>query len=47
MTKGENTHWMLSARKDIQYSMKYQLSDNDAVVTLKTYRVISSMVNAM
>lgn len=75
MTKGVNTHWILPARKDLQYVVKHQLSEHDAVVTLntspqarqkfdglpetlearltsyevdgKTYRVLSSMVDAM
>ena len=75
MTKGVNTHWMLPARKDLQYTVKHQLNEHDALVTLatspqarkkfdglpetiearltryevdgKTYRVLSSMVDAM
>ena len=36
MTKGVNTHWMLPARKDLQYTVKHRLSEHDAVITLKT-----------
>ena len=36
MTKGVNTHWMLPARKDLQYTVRHQLSEDDAVITLKT-----------
>ena len=34
--KGEQTHWMLPARKDLQYTIKHQLDENDAVVVLKS-----------
>jgi hypothetical protein len=34
--KGEQTHWMLPARKDLQYTIKRQLNENDAVVVLKS-----------
>jgi len=33
---GNNTHWMLPARKDLQYQVTRTLSDNDAIVTLTT-----------
>jgi hypothetical protein len=36
MTKGVNTHWILPARKDLQYTVRHQLSEDDAVITLKT-----------
>lgn len=34
--QGEHTHWMLPARKDLQYEIKQTLSDNDHIVTLTT-----------
>ena len=33
---GTNTHWMLPARKDLQYQVVRKLSDDDAIVTLTT-----------
>jgi len=33
---GTNTHWLLPARKDLQYEVVRNLSDNDAIVTLTT-----------
>ncbi|MCV2886696.1 IS4 family transposase [Aestuariibacter sp. AA17] len=32
----DNAHWMLPARKDLQYEVIHQLSEHDAVVTLPT-----------
>lgn len=34
--QGKNTHWMLPARKDLQFTVKHQLSPDDAIVVLKT-----------
>lgn len=34
--KGKQTHWMLPARKDLQYTIKRQLNDNDAVIILNS-----------
>ncbi|QJR82174.1 IS4 family transposase [Alteromonas pelagimontana] len=33
---GEDTHWMIPARKDLQYEVKHTLGKNDAIVTLST-----------
>lgn len=33
---GKDTHWMLPARKDLQFSVINQLNDNDAIVSLTT-----------
>ena len=32
--KGNNTHWMLPARKDLQFKVKHQLREHDAIITL-------------
>lgn len=34
--QGVNTHWMLPARKDLQYQVQSQLSEHDHIVTLST-----------
>lgn len=34
--QGINTHWMLPARKDLQYQIKSQLGEHDHIVTLST-----------
>lgn len=31
---GEHTHWMIPARKDLQFSVTRQLNENDALITL-------------
>lgn len=31
---GDNTHWMIAARKDLQFTVQRQLSDNDAIINL-------------
>lgn len=33
---GDNTHWMLPARKDLQYDVVHQLNKHDAIVSLST-----------
>lgn len=35
-TQGNNTHWMLPARKDLQYQVKSHISENDQIVILST-----------
>ncbi len=35
-TQGLNTHWMLPARKDLQFTIKHQLSAHDAIIVLST-----------
>lgn len=34
--QGQNTHWMLPARRDLQYQVERHISDNDKLVTLFT-----------
>lgn len=34
--QGDNTHWMLPARKDLQYQVERNISENDKIVTLFT-----------
>lgn len=34
--QGKDTHWMLPARKDLQYQVERNISDNDKIVTLFT-----------
>lgn len=34
--QGVNTHWMLPARKDLQYQVQSQISEHDHIVTLST-----------
>ncbi|EWH08064.1 transposase-like protein, partial [Catenovulum agarivorans DS-2] len=34
--QGDNTHWMLPARKDLQYRVEHSISENDEIVTLFT-----------
>lgn len=34
--QGVNTHWMLPARKDLQYQVQSQLGEHDHIVTLST-----------
>jgi hypothetical protein len=34
--QGQNTHWMLPARKDLQFQVERKISDNDKLVTLST-----------
>lgn len=33
-SQGNNTHWMLPARKDLQFTVKHQLHEHDAIITL-------------
>lgn len=35
-SQGEETHWMIPARKDLQYQVTRKISDNDQIVTLAT-----------
>lgn len=35
-SQGENTHWMLPARKDLQYQVERHLSEHDKIVVLST-----------
>ena len=34
--QGKNTHWMLPARKDLQYQVERHISDEDKIITLHT-----------
>ena len=34
--QGQNTHWMLPAKKDLQYQIERDISDHDKIVTLHT-----------
>mgnify|MGYP000339051596 FL=1 len=34
--RGTNIHWMLPAKKDLQYQVERNISDNDKIVTLLT-----------
>ena len=34
--QGQNTHWMLPAKKDLQYQVERDISDDDKIVTLHT-----------
>jgi hypothetical protein len=34
--QGDNTHWMLPARKDLQYRVEHSINDNDKIVILST-----------
>lgn len=33
---GTETHWLLPARKDLQFTVKHQLNEHDAIITWKT-----------